>query len=143
MTVGVGSVEEEYFRAPLVPFLPLLGIAVNWYLVAQLPWTDLAFLILFLSLAVAFYFSFGYYFSVGNNGGWDQYESCGLSIHTKPAWADDDGGETIVEDDAECDRSDDDDLAQGLPIEDDGDLPIDDRNSIGILNRTVEVSYAE
>lgn len=143
MTVGVVSVEEEYFRAPLVPFLPLLGIAVNWYLVAQLPWTDLAFLILFLSLAVAFYFSFGYYFSVGNNGGWDAYESCGLSIHTKPAWADDDSGETIVEDDAECDRSDDDDLAQGLPIEDDGDLPIDDRNSIGILNRTVEVSNAE
>ncbi|KAL3826248.1 hypothetical protein ACHAXA_006276 [Cyclostephanos tholiformis] len=144
MTVGVVSVEEEYFRAPLVPYLPLLGIAVNWYLVAQLPWTDLAFLILFLSLAVAFYFSFGYYFSVGNNGGWDAYESCGLSIHTKPSqcYDDDDDGETIVEDDAECDRSENDDgdgdSEQGLPIEDG-----DDVSSSDILNRTVEVSYSE
>ena len=150
MTVGVVSVEEEYFRAPLVPYLPLLGIAVNWYLVAQLPWTDLAFLVIFLSLAVAFYFSFGYRFSVGNNGGWDAYDSCGLSIHTKPAtWADYDGdGETIVEDDAECeDRSDGDDdddddegdsATQGLPIED-----CDDGSASEILNRTVEVSYDE
>jgi hypothetical protein len=35
MTVGVVSVEEEYFRAPLMSYLPLLGIPVNWYLVAH------------------------------------------------------------------------------------------------------------
>ncbi len=145
MTVRIVSVEEEYFRAPLVPYLPLLGISVNWYLVAQLPWTDLAFLTLFLSLAMAFYFSFGYYFSVGNNGGWDAYYSCGLSIHSKPSHCydnDDHNGETIVKDDAECNRSDVDhdcDSAQGMPIED-GD---DDGSSSEILNRTVEVSYSE
>lgn len=80
MTVGIVSVDDEYFRTPLVPYVPCLGIAVNCYLIAQLPWTDLAFLVVFLSCAVIFYFSFGYYFSVGNNGGWDAYESCGLSI---------------------------------------------------------------
>jgi hypothetical protein len=46
-----------------VLYLPLLGIAINWYLTAQLLWTDLAFLVLFLSLVVAFYFLFGYHFS--------------------------------------------------------------------------------
>ncbi len=71
MTVGVVLVEEEYFHAQLVPYLPLLSIAVNWYLAAQLPWTSLAFLVLFLSLSlmVAFYFLF-----------WDVYASCRLSI---------------------------------------------------------------
>jgi hypothetical protein len=78
MTIGVVLVEEEYFHTPLVLYLPLLSIAINWYLVAQLPWTDLAFLVLFLSLAVAFYFSFGYHFSIGNNGEWDAYDSCRL-----------------------------------------------------------------
>jgi hypothetical protein len=81
MTVGILLVEEEYFPVPLVPYLPLLGIALNWYLAAQLPWTNLAFLVLFLSLVAVLYFSFGYQFSMGNNGGWDAYGSCRLSIH--------------------------------------------------------------
>jgi hypothetical protein len=92
MTVGVVSVEEEYFHRPLVLYLPLLGIAINWYLVAQLLWTDLTFLVFFLSLVASFYFSFGYNFSMGNNGGGDAYNSCGLSIHTKPSvWGADNG----------------------------------------------------
>ncbi len=110
-------------------YLPLLGIAINWYLTAQLLWTDLAFLVLFLSLVVAFYFLFGYHFSVGYNGRWDGYNSCRLSIHTKPsAWKADNSnnGETIVEDDAECkdqsskDKGNEDNngnrVMQGLPI---------------------------
>jgi hypothetical protein len=105
MTVGVVLVEEEYFCVPFVLHLPLLSIAVNLYLVPQLPWTNLAFLVLFQSLAVAFYFSFGYHFSMGNNGGWDAYNSCGISIHTKPSvWGADDcnNKERIVKDNIEC-----------------------------------------
>ena len=89
MTVGVMSVVEEYFRTPLLPFVPCLGIFVNWYLVVQLPWSGLAFLALFLLCTVLFYFSFGYFFSVGNNGGWSRYDSCGLiihSIHSQDGW---------------------------------------------------------
>ncbi len=87
MTVGVVLVEVEYFCTLFVPYLPLLGITINWYLIVQLPWTNLAFLALVLSLAVMFYFLFGYHFSVGNNSRWDAYKSCGLSIHMKPsAW---------------------------------------------------------
>jgi hypothetical protein len=46
MTAGVVSVEEEYCCTPLMPYLPLLGIAVNWCLITQLPLTNLAFLVL-------------------------------------------------------------------------------------------------
>jgi hypothetical protein len=45
MTVRVVLVEEEYFCALLVLYLPLLGITVNWYLIAQLPSTNLTFLL--------------------------------------------------------------------------------------------------
>ena len=102
MTVGVVSVKDEYFRTPFVPFLPCLGIAMNWYLIAQLPWNDLAFLAAFLLCAVVFYFSFGYFHSVGNNGGWDAYESCGLSIGMS---------EVVVVEDS----------VHGLPIDECGD----------------------
>jgi len=81
MTVGIVSVSEEHFRTPLLPYVPCIGIFVNWYLVAQLPWAGLASLAFFLTCAILFYFSFGYRFSVGNNGGWEAYDSCGLSIH--------------------------------------------------------------
>lgn len=119
ITVGIVSVEEEYFRTPLLPFVPCLGIFINWYLIAQLQWTDLMLLALFLTMAVLFYFSFGYYYSVGNNGGWDTYDSCGLSIHSdmnSPKIMCDDYGYrlgvvSIEEDDGS-------DSTQGLPLED-------------------------
>jgi hypothetical protein len=79
MTVWVMLVEEEYFCMLLVPYLPLLGklgITINWYRVVQLPWTNLAFLILFLSLAVTFYF-----YSVANS----VLGTMAGGMHTSPA----------------------------------------------------------
>ena len=113
MMVGVVSIDEEEFRTPFLPFFPCLGIFVNWYLVAQQSWSGLGLLIVFLVCAITFYFSYGYYYSVGNNGGWDAYE-----------WYDDDGymvGMTSV---AEQDSSDDNDSTQGLPIDKDITLSI-------------------
>ncbi|KAL9182609.1 hypothetical protein ACHAXT_013261 [Thalassiosira profunda] len=141
MTVGVKEVAAESFRTPLLPFVPCVGMFVNWYLVAQLTWAGLVALAVFLTAGVLSYFSFGYYFSVGNNGGWDSYESCGLSIHSEDlrslmmdqmeGWEEDTGGylmgrvESVVasihEDDAEYDEagaSESDSAAQGLPIDD-------------------------
>lgn len=118
MTVGIVSVEEEYFKTPLLPFVPCLGIFLNWYLIAQLQWTDLMLLACFLTMAVLFYFSFGYYYSVGNNGGWDAYESCGLSIHSdmhSPKIAGEDYGHRLKVVSIEDDGSD---SNQGLPLED-------------------------
>jgi len=47
--------EDDYFRTPLVPFWPLLGIFVNWYLIAQLDWAGVASMMSCLLLATIFY----------------------------------------------------------------------------------------
>jgi APA family basic amino acid/polyamine antiporter len=109
MTVGVVSVEEEEFRTPFLPFFPCLGIFMNWYLVAQQSWTGLGLLILFLVCANIFYFSYGYYYSVGNNGGWDAYQ-----------WYDDDGYIVAMDPVAEHEYESSDDSHSstlGLPID--------------------------
>lgn len=43
------------FETPLVPFLPLLGIALNWFLVAQLELSGLLLLLGYVVLVAAFY----------------------------------------------------------------------------------------
>jgi basic amino acid/polyamine antiporter, APA family len=47
-----GCVNENYFTAPAVPFIPCAGIAINWYLIAQLESFEVTFLCLYLSLAL-------------------------------------------------------------------------------------------
>jgi APA family basic amino acid/polyamine antiporter len=109
MTVGVVSVEEEEFRTPFLPFFPCLGIFMNWYLVAQQSWSGLGLLILFLVCAILFYFSYGYYYSVGNNGGWDAYQ-----------WCDDDGFVVVMDPVAEHESESSDgnnSSTVGLPID--------------------------
>ena len=73
MQVGVKRVEEEEYRTPMLPFIPCLGIFVNWYLIAQLSMTGMIMLVVLLAAAILFYFCYGYYFSVGNNGGWEAF----------------------------------------------------------------------
>jgi APA family basic amino acid/polyamine antiporter len=73
MQVGVKPVEEEEYRTPMLPFVPCLGIFMNWYLIAQLSLTGMVMLVVFLAAAIAFYFSYGYVYSVGNNGGWEAF----------------------------------------------------------------------
>jgi len=51
--------DDMYFSVPLMPYLPTLGIAVNWCLIAQLEWYGLLALLLYLGLAVALYYAFG------------------------------------------------------------------------------------
>lgn len=46
---------HSVFETPLVPLLPLLGIAMNWYLVAQLEWTGLFVLLVYLGLVSGCY----------------------------------------------------------------------------------------
>lgn len=42
----------DYFETPLVPFIPCMGIAVNWYLIAQLEYLGLFLLALYLGTAL-------------------------------------------------------------------------------------------
>mmetsp|Transcript_14907 Transcript_14907/g.41202 ORF Transcript_14907/g.41202 Transcript_14907/m.41202 type:complete len:610 (+) Transcript_14907:65-1894(+) len=63
--------EDGYFRTPLVPLVPCLAIATNWYLIAQLSLSGIGFFLAFLALAVSYYFLYASHHSVGGNGGWE------------------------------------------------------------------------
>jgi APA family basic amino acid/polyamine antiporter len=49
------SPNEQPFVVPLVPFVPLLGIFLNWYLIAQLDWSSILLLLIFLAGISAMY----------------------------------------------------------------------------------------
>lgn len=74
---GVGDMSmssNAYFKTPFMPYIPCLGIFVNWYLVAQLELLGIGLLLAYLGLMTIFYFSYGRRHSVGNNGGWEVEE---------------------------------------------------------------------
>ena len=68
---------EKYFSAPLVPYLPCLGMFINWYLVAQLQPSGLGLLLLYVSFAAGLYFYYGVNNSHGNTVGWGNYNMLG------------------------------------------------------------------
>ncbi|GKY97390.1 hypothetical protein MPSEU_000697500 [Mayamaea pseudoterrestris] len=45
----------SYFQTPLVPYLPCIGMAINWYLIAQLDASGILFLVLYLGATAAMY----------------------------------------------------------------------------------------
>lgn len=57
-----GIPDEEFFRTPLVPYLPCLGMFVNWYLIAQLSVSGIMLLVVYLGCVVLVY-----HFSCGPN----------------------------------------------------------------------------
>ncbi|GFH47395.1 hypothetical protein CTEN210_03870 [Chaetoceros tenuissimus] len=75
-----------YFKTPCMPYIPAMGIFVNWYLIAQLELSGIGLLLIFLASVCIFYFLYGRKNSVGNNGGWeldnndDASESATLSL---------------------------------------------------------------
>lgn len=60
------------FRVPLMPYFPLFGIFLNYFLVAQLAWWGILMILGYLALAAVFYFAYGMGHSVGNRDGWDE-----------------------------------------------------------------------
>ena len=69
--------QENFFTTPFVPFLPCLGIFVNWYLIAQLELLGMLFFMLYIGLAIIYYFGYSVRNSFGNTKGWKQYDSIG------------------------------------------------------------------
>ena len=53
-----------------MPYFPLFGIMVNYFLVAQLAWWGILLIFGYIGLAVLFYFCYGVQNSVGNANGW-------------------------------------------------------------------------
>jgi hypothetical protein len=69
-----------YFQVPCMPYLPLVGAFINWYLLAQLQLSALLMLLLYFMIAVTGYFSYGYHHSFGNTRGWDYNKREGLLV---------------------------------------------------------------
>jgi len=47
--------DSLYFRTPFVPYLPCLGMAINWYLIAQLDALGILLLCVYVGLTIAIY----------------------------------------------------------------------------------------
>lgn len=75
--------EKGYFQTPMVPFLPCLAIAINWYLIAQLALVGVSLLLGFLVLSVFYYFLYARYHSVGNTQGWSDEEEFEMATDSR------------------------------------------------------------
>jgi len=64
------SKKDEGFTTPLMPFLPCLGIFINWFLIAQLEPYGLGLLFLYGLIVTILYFAYSIKHSVGNTRGW-------------------------------------------------------------------------
>jgi Ca2+/Na+ antiporter len=63
-----------------MPYLPLLGAFINWYLLAQLQVSALLMLLLYFLIAVIGYFSYGFRHSYGNTQGWGYNRKEGILV---------------------------------------------------------------
>ena len=48
---------EHYFGTLAIPYLPCMGMTINWYIIAQLDLTDILLLCFYLGLTAAIYLS--------------------------------------------------------------------------------------
>lgn len=58
------------YQVPLMPIPPLLGIFLNYLMIAQLSWIGICLVIMYTGMSVVFYFLYGFHHSVGNNTRW-------------------------------------------------------------------------
>lgn len=91
--------ENAYFKTPWLPFVPCLGILINWYLIGQLELFGICLLFGFILTVTAFYFGYSRHHSVGNNGGWnDEGIPCRNNIGFPDYHDNNDGSEVIGND---------------------------------------------
>jgi amino acid transporter len=65
---------KKYFSTPFVPYIPCLGIFVNYFLISQLAFIGIALLFAYVLLFVLLYFLYGAHNSVGRKEGWEEQE---------------------------------------------------------------------
>jgi basic amino acid/polyamine antiporter, APA family len=70
-----GDTKTIVFQTPWVPYLPCIGMAVNWYLIAQLDWKGVLMLFLYLGLTTFVYLLGCAPYSVGHNRNWNAHGS--------------------------------------------------------------------
>jgi len=66
--------DKKYFSTPLVPYIPCLGIFVNYFLISQLSFLGIGILLIYTLGVVLFYFWYGANNSVGRREGWEQQQ---------------------------------------------------------------------
>lgn len=66
------SHSEDLFEVPCMPFIPLLGIVINYYLIVQLSWLGLMILFVVVILSISIYFLYSIHHSIGNTLGWSR-----------------------------------------------------------------------
>lgn len=59
--------DDGYYRTPFVPYLPCLGIFVNWCLIAQLDLFGIVGLLILFALAILYYFLYARHHVVGHH----------------------------------------------------------------------------
>jgi hypothetical protein len=73
--------DNKHFVTPFVPFIPCMGMFVNYFLISQLSFTGIALLCAYTLLAVLVYFLYGAQNSVGRTLGWEEQRYTILEAH--------------------------------------------------------------
>jgi amino acid transporter len=63
------------FQVPCMPYIPLIGLVINYYLMVQLSWFGLMTIALVLVLSVFVYFTYSMHHSRGNLSGWNHHHA--------------------------------------------------------------------
>ena len=69
--------DKTFFSTPLMPYIPCLGILINYLLICQLSFLGIVILFAYALLATLIYFMYGIHHSVGREECWEQqYSMC-------------------------------------------------------------------
>ena len=100
---GYGTPGRRRFRTPLVPWLPALGIYMNWFMLANVGWVGIVMLIGYLFLGVFMYGAFcsGKSIVTSNENDDGQYKNQSIlpSGRLSPTLANPDLQQALLEDD--------------------------------------------
>lgn len=66
--------DKQYFSTPFMPYIPCLGIFVNYFLISQLEFLGIFLLLAYILLFILLYFLYGARNSVGRREGWKEQE---------------------------------------------------------------------
>lgn len=73
--------DKMHFSTPFVPFIPCMGMFVNYFLISQLSFIGIAMLCVYTLFAVLVYFLYGAQNSVGRMMGWEEQRYAMLEAH--------------------------------------------------------------
>lgn len=79
---------DGHFRTPFVPWVPALGAAFNWFLLAQLTWEGLWLVLVYIGISLLLYVLWGFPNSKGGRTGWEEVLTASLRRHSRHSTVD-------------------------------------------------------